>query len=54
MAGLFDFEDDNKEITDIVAEFQQTGYDAVLAAIPNRHPFERYVLKHFFDGIMHM
>lgn len=54
MAGLFDFEDDNKEITDIVAEFQQTGYDTVLAAIPNRHPFERYVLKHFFDGIMHI
>ena len=52
--GLFNFEDDSKEITDIVAEFQEKGYDAVLAAIPNRHPFEEYVLKHFFDGIRHI
>lgn len=53
-SGLFDFEDDSKEITDIVADFQQKGYDAILAAIPNRHPFEEYVLKHFFDGIRHI
>lgn len=53
-SGLFDFEDDSKEITDVVAEFQLKGYDAVLAAIPNRHPFEEYVLKHFFDGIRHI
>lgn len=53
-SGLFDFEDESKEITDIVADFQQKGYDAVLAAIPNRHPFEEYVLKHFFDGIRHI
>ena len=53
-SGLFDFEDDSKEITDVVAEFQLKGYDAVLAAIPNRHPFEEYVLKHFFNGIRHI
>lgn len=52
--GLFDFEDDSKEITDIVAQFQQKGYDAVLEAIPNRHPFDEYILKHFFDGIRHV
>lgn len=52
--GLFDFENDSKEITDIVAEFQQQGYDAVLATIPNRHPFDEYILKHFFDGIRHI
>ena len=52
--GAFDFEDDSKEITDIVAEFQQKGYDAVLATIPNRHPFDEYILKHFFDGIRHL
>lgn len=51
--GLFDFDDEKKEITDIVSEFQQKGYDAVLAALPNRHPFDEYVLKHFFDGISH-
>ena len=54
MAGLFDFEDDNKEITDIVAEFQQKGYNAVLEAITNRHPFDEYILEHFFDGIRHI
>lgn len=50
-AGLFDFEDDNKEITDIVSEFQQKGYEVVLAALPNHHPFDEYVLKHFYEGI---
>lgn len=53
-AGLFDFEDDSKEITDIVAEFQQKGYEEVLKALPNHHPFDEYVLKHFFDGIRHV
>ena len=53
-SGLFDFEDGDKEITDIVAGFQQKGYDAVLAAISNRHSFEDYVLKHFFDGIRYI
>ncbi len=52
--GLFNFDDDSKEITDIVEEFQQRGYDAVLEAIPNRHPFDEYILKHFFDGIRHI
>lgn len=52
--GLFNFDDDSKEITDIVEEFQQRGYDTVLEAIPNRHPFDEYILKHFFDGIRHI
>jgi putative heme iron utilization protein len=39
------------EITDIVSEFQQKGYAEVLAAIPNHHPFDEYVLKHIFEGI---
>ena len=50
-AGLFDFEDDEKEISDIIEEFQEAGYEKVLAALPNKHPFDEYVLKHFFDGI---
>jgi len=50
-AGMFNFEDEEKEITDIVAEFQEAGYERVVAALPNRHPFDEYVVKHFFDGI---
>ena len=52
--GLFDFEDEKKEITDIVAEFQHIGYDEVISAIPNIHPFEKYILNHFFEGIKHI
>lgn len=53
-AGLFNFDDGEKEIADIVVEFQQKGYDSVLTAISNLHPFEEYILKHFFDGITHI
>ena len=50
-AGMFNFEDDEKEISDIIAEFQEAGYERVVSALPNKHPFDEYVLKHFFDGI---
>lgn len=50
-AGMFDFENEEKEISDIIGEFQQVGYERVVDALPNKHPFDEYVLKHFFDGI---
>ena len=50
-AGMFDFENEEKEISDIIGEFQQFGYKRVVEALPNKHPFDEYVLKHFFDGI---
>lgn len=50
-AGMFDFENEEKEISDIIVEFQQVGYERVVEALPNKHPFDEYVLKHFFDGI---
>ena len=51
MAGMFDFENDEKEISDIISEFQKIGYKRVVAALPDKHPFDEYVLAHFFDGI---
>lgn len=51
MAGMFDFENDEKEISDIISEFQKIGYKRVVAALPDKHPFDEYVLEHFFDGI---
>ncbi len=48
---MFDFENEEKEISDIISEFQQVGYQRVVEALPNKHPFDEYVLKHFFDGI---
>jgi len=50
-AGMFDLENEEKEISDIIGEFQQVGYERVVEALPNKHPFDEYVLKHFFDGI---
>lgn len=50
-AEMFDFENEEKEISDIISEFQQVGYQRVVEALPNKHPFDEYVLKHFFDGI---
>lgn len=50
-AGRFDFENEKMEISDIIGEFQQVGYERVVEALPNKHPFDEYVLKHFFDGI---
>lgn len=50
-ARMFNFEDDEKEISDIIAEFQEAGYERMVAALSNKHPFDEYVLKHFFDGI---
>lgn len=50
-AEMFDFENEEKEISDIIGEFQQVGYQRVVEALPNKHPFDEYVLKHFFDGI---
>lgn len=50
-AGLFDFEDDEKDITEMIKEFQEVGYERVVSSLPNRHPFDVYVLKHFFNGI---
>lgn len=50
-AGVFDFENETQEIADIVIEFRRLGFERVRAAIPGRHPFDEYVLRHFFDGI---
>ena len=50
-AGMFDFENEEMEISDIIGEFQHVGYERVVEALPNKHPFDEYVLKHFFDGI---
>lgn len=50
-SGMFDFENEEKEISDIIGEFQKIGYQRVVEALPNKHPFDEYVLKHFFDGI---
>jgi len=50
-AEMFDFENEEKEISDIISEFQQVGCQRVVEALPNKHPFDEYVLKHFFDGI---
>ena len=50
-AEMFDFENEDKEISDIISEFQQIGYQRVVEALSNKHPFDEYVLKHFFDGI---
>ena len=50
-SGLFNFEDDEKEISDIIAEFQAAGYERVVSALPNKHPFDEYVLSHFYEGI---
>lgn len=49
-AGLIDFEDPNMDLLRVIERFQYVGSDAVLA-IKSLGPFDRYVVRFFFDGI---
>lgn len=49
--GFVDFENEQREVNDILADFQIVGFKTVLEALPSPHPFDEYILKHFFEGI---
>ncbi|WP_024577397.1 MULTISPECIES: DEAD/DEAH box helicase [unclassified Afipia] len=49
-AGLVDFQDPNMDLLQALERFKYLGIDAVLA-IKSLGPFDRYVVRFFFDGI---
>ena len=50
-AGLINLEDDSKEITIVIQEFNTIGIEYLEQKIPNLHSFDKYILKHFMNGI---
>ena len=51
-AGLINLEDDSKEITIVIQEFNTIGIEYLEQKIPNLHSFDKYILKHFMNGIL--
>lgn len=49
-SGLIDFQDSNMDLLSAIDRFRTLGKDAVLA-IRSLGPFDRYVVRFFFDGI---
>jgi hypothetical protein len=50
MSGLIDFQDPSMDLLKAIDRFKNLGKDAVLA-IRSLGPFDRYVVRFFFDGI---
>lgn len=50
-SGLINLEDDNKEINDVITEFNHIGIDHLLSSIHCLHPFEYYIIRYFYEGI---
>ena len=49
-SGLIDFLDEEMDLLAALARFNYLGLEAVLA-IKSLGPFDRYIVKFFFDGI---
>lgn len=50
-SGLINLEDNSKEISEIVDEFNNIGMADLLAGIANLHAFDKYVIHYFYNGI---
>lgn len=50
-AGLIDLEDDSKEISTIIQEFNAMDIKYIEQRVPSLHLFDKYILKHFMNGI---
>ena len=46
-AGLINLEDDSKEITIVIQEFNTIGIEYLEQKIPNLHSFDKYILTEF-------
>lgn len=51
MTELIDLEDDGKEISTVIDEFNQIGKKELLKSIQNLHPFDKFIIDYFFNGI---
>lgn len=50
-AGVINLEDDSREIGDVISEFNRIGRKSLVEAISPLHPFDKYIIKYFYDGI---
>jgi len=51
VSGLIDLEDEDKEINTLIKEFLNIGENQLLAGLQQLHPFDKYILDYFYDGI---
>lgn len=50
-SGLINLEDNSKEICNVLDEFNNLGMDNLVNGIPNLHPFDKYIIRYFYNGI---
>ena len=50
-AGVINLEDDGREIGDVINDFNRIGRRRMVEAINPLHPFDKYIIKYFYEGI---
>ncbi len=50
-SGLINLEDDEMEISDVIDNFKEVGYDKLIEGVQDVHPFEKFILEYFYAGI---
>ena len=51
LSGIIDLENDEFSIHDVLEKFNTIGYSAIASCNEKIGSFDRYILKHFYDGI---
>lgn len=51
LSGIIDLEKDELSIHDVLKQFNTIGYSAIASCNEKIGSFDRYILKHFYDGI---
>jgi len=50
-SGLINLEDDETSIHEVLDLFNELGYDQIIQRAKNLDYFDKYILKHFYEGI---
>ena len=51
-AGIIDLERNDISVNDVICEFIKIGKDQIIDALVDIHPFEKYIIEYFYDGIL--
>lgn len=51
-AGIIDLERNDISVNDVICEFIKIGKDQTIDALIDIHPFEKYIIEYFYDGIL--
>lgn len=50
-SGLINLEDDETSIHEVLDFFNELGYDQIIQRAKGLDYFDKYILKHFYEGI---